>query len=170
MVRPRQEQSGLSKQPRGEEGAVSKGDRGRASIMARCKPAQSPLAEREQERECGAGVSQNTGLERVHTRVLRFHLLLCCCAGSVLGATCCWLPLLHLMEARLEFISPAAGCIIALARRRRMQRGRGQRRRRGRGAARGEARLRGWATAPRRNAYTLGLGQTKLGPINQLKL
>ena len=37
-------------------------------------------------------------------------------------------------------------------RRRRMQRGRGQRRRRGRGTARGEARLRGWATAPRRNA------------------
>jgi hypothetical protein len=28
---------------------------------------------------------------------------------------CCWLPLLHLMEARLEFVSPAAGCIIALA-------------------------------------------------------
>ena len=56
MARPRQEQSGLSKQPRGEEGAVSKGDRGI------------------------------------------------------------------------------------------------RRRRRGRGAARGEARLRGWATAPRRNA------------------
>ena len=83
--------------------------------MAGCKPAESLLAEREQERECGAGVSQNAGLERVDTRVLRFYWLLCCCTGSVLGATCCWLPLLHLMEARLEFISPAAGCIIALA-------------------------------------------------------
>ena len=88
--------------------------------MAGCKPAESKpaeslLAEREQERECGAGVSQNAGLERVDTRVLRFYWLLCCCAGSALGATCCWLPLLHLMEARLEFISPAAGCIIALA-------------------------------------------------------
>jgi hypothetical protein len=51
----------------------------------------------------------------VDTRVLRFYWLLCCCAGSALGATCCWLPLLHLMEARLEFVSPAAGCIIALA-------------------------------------------------------
>jgi len=85
--------------------------------MAGCKPAESKpaeslLAEREQERECGAGVSQNAGLERVDTRVLRFYWLLCCCAGSALGATCCWLPLLHLMEARLEFISPAAGCII----------------------------------------------------------
>ena len=91
--------------------------------MAGCKPAESKpaeslLAEREQERECGAGVSQNVGLEQVDTRVLRFYWLLCCCAGSVLGATCCWLPLLHLMEARLEFISPAAGCIIALALRR----------------------------------------------------
>ena len=85
--------------------------------MAGCKPAESLLAEREQERECGAGVSQNAGLERVDTRVLRFYWLLCCCAGSALGATCCWLPLLHLMEARLEFISPAAGCIIALAHR-----------------------------------------------------
>jgi len=47
--------------------------------------------------------------------VLRFYWLLCCCAGSALGATCCWLPLLHLMQARLEFISPAADCIIALA-------------------------------------------------------
>jgi len=38
-------------------------------------------------------------------------------------------------------------------RRRRRMRGRGQRERRGRGTARGEARLRGWATtAPRRNA------------------
>jgi len=83
--------------------------------MAGCKPAESLLAEREQERECGAGVSQNAGLERVDTRVLRFYWLLCCCVGSALGATCCWLPLLHLMEARLEFISPAAGCIIALA-------------------------------------------------------
>jgi len=83
--------------------------------MAGCKPAESLLAEREQERECEAGVSQNAGLERVDTRVLRFYWLLCCCAGSALGATCCWLPLLHLMEARLEFISPAAGCIIALA-------------------------------------------------------
>ena len=88
----------------------------RASTMAGCKPAESLLAEREQERECGAGVSQNVGLERVDTCALRFYWLLCCCVGSALGATCCWLPLLHLMEARLEFISPAAGCIIALAR------------------------------------------------------
>jgi hypothetical protein len=90
----------------------------RASIMAGCKPAESLLVERGQERECGAGVSQNAGLKRVDTRVLRFYWLLCCCAGSALGATCCWLPLLHLMEAKLEFVSPAAGCIIALALRR----------------------------------------------------
>jgi len=99
------------------KGAEPNGGLVRASIMAGCKPAESLLAEREQERECGAGVSQNVGLEQVDTRVLRFYWLLCCCAGSALGATCCWLPLLHLMEARLEFISPAAGCIIALAHR-----------------------------------------------------
>ena len=44
--------------------------------MAGCKPAESLLAEREQERECEAGVSQNAGLERVDTRVLRFYWLL----------------------------------------------------------------------------------------------
>jgi hypothetical protein len=66
--------------------------------MAGCKPAESPLAEREKKRECGAGVSRNGDLKRADTHGLRSHSLLCCCAPSVLAACAAAelsMPLLH---------------------------------------------------------------------------
>lgn len=82
--------------------------------MAGRKPAESPLAEREKKRECGAGVSQNGGSKRVDTRGLRFHSLLCCYAPSELAA-CAAAELCDaaaaVLEGTLEFIWPASGLL-----------------------------------------------------------
>jgi hypothetical protein len=84
----------------------------RASIIDGCKPAESPLAERVKERECGADVSRNAGLKpTVYARPCS-HSILCCCARSALACMCCWrgtAAAAALIGSHAGFISPTSG-------------------------------------------------------------